>query len=246
LQALEYQRWFSQPHRPRFRHPNRLYRVSLLTRILDTLFDIALLLRGRVPGGTAAAAQVQYAAMRAEERQPAYYGRVIRDGGYIILHYIFFFVMNDWRSSFHGVNDHESDWEQIFIYLTEEEEETDEDKWDADTGRRTATKTDKMPIPRWIACASHDFSGDDLRRRWDDPEVQKVFDFHPVVFAGAGSHASYFTSGEYLMQEEPGFIKPIHGFTKTIERIWRDTLRQGTPLNLDASIRALLSIPFVD
>src|SRR5262249_48934513 len=129
LRAMEYQRWFSQPDRPRFRHPNRLYRVSLLTRILDTLFDISLLLRGRVPGGTSAAAQVQYAGMNTEERQPVYYGRVIRDGGYIALHYIFFFVMNDWRSSFHGVNDHESDWEQIFIYLTEENQTRDEDEW---------------------------------------------------------------------------------------------------------------------
>src|SRR5262245_35042746 len=27
--------------------------------------------------------------------------------------------MNDWRSTFSGVNDHEGDWEQITLFLTE-------------------------------------------------------------------------------------------------------------------------------
>ncbi|MCB0099130.1 MAG: hypothetical protein KDE46_25535, partial [Caldilineaceae bacterium] len=165
-------------------------------------------------------------AMQTEDLRRVYYGRVVRDGGYIVLHYLFFFPMNDWRSSFHGVNDHESDWEQILIYLTDEEHD--------------------VPQPRWVAFASHDFSGDDLRRRWDDPEVQKVDETHPVIHAGAGSHASYFAAGEYLMQVEPQFLKPLHGLGAALERFWTVTLRQGTPLNLDAGITSLLSIPFVD
>lgn len=226
LNAIEYQRWRQQPERPRLPHPNRLQRVGLLTRVFDGIFSLALLVRGRVPGGTAAAAEMQYAGMQRADPRRTYYGRVLRDGGYIILHYLFFYPMNDWRSSFHGVNDHESDWEQVFVYLSDE--------------------GDAPPQPRWVAFASHDFSGDDLRRRWDDPEVEKAGGTHPVIYAGAGSHASYFSQGEYLMGAEPKALGVLAGFGAAIDRLWTKSLRQGTPLNLESGIRGLLTIPFVD
>lgn len=226
LTALDFQRWRRDPDRPALPNPSRLQRIGLTTRILDGLFDLSLVVRGRVPGGTAAAAHIQYRAMQQEDPRRVYYGRVVRDGGYIILHYLFFFPMNDWRSSFNGVNNHESDWEQILIYLTSEKD-----------GELT---------PRWIAFASHDFSGDDLRRRWDDPEVEKVDGEHPVIYAGAGSHASYFTRGEYLMQVEPAALVPLHAIGAAIDRTWMTTLRQATPLNVEQGIRSLQSIPFVD
>ena len=226
LQAIAYQHWRTQPDRIRMPAPNRLQRVGLVTRILDGIFDMSLVVRGRVPGGTAAAAQQKYAAIVAADPRRVYYGRAVRTGGYIVLHYVFFYAMNDFRSSFHGVNDHESDWEQIFVYLSDE--------------------GDAAPIPRWVAYASHDFSGDDLRRRWDDPEVEKVGDTHPVIYAGAGSHASYFTRGEYLMQAEPKFLTPLRGVAAALDRIWTNALRQSNQLNLDEAIKNLLSIPFVD
>ncbi|MCO5213037.1 MAG: hypothetical protein M9936_25345 [Caldilinea sp.] len=226
LQAVAYQRWRARPDREPFPAPNRLQRVGLATRILDGIFDLSLVVRGRVPGGTAAAAQQSYAAILREDQRRVYYGRVVRTGGYVVLHYVFFYVMNDFRSTFHGVNDHESDWEQIFVYLS--------DEGDAD------------PVPRWVAYASHDFSGDDLRRRWDDPEVEKTGGTHPVIYAGAGSHASYFTRGEYLMQVEPAFLAPLHGGAAALDRLWTNTLRQSGELNLDEGLRNLLSIPFVD
>ena len=46
-----------------------------------------------------------------------YYAHVSTDGGYVVVQYWFFYAMNDWRSSFAGVNDHEADWEQMTIYL---------------------------------------------------------------------------------------------------------------------------------
>ncbi|MFO7634296.1 MAG: hypothetical protein R6W76_17235 [Caldilinea sp.] len=226
LQAITYQRWRTRPDRVRLPAPNRLQRVGLMTRILDGIFDLSLVVRGRVPGGTAAAAQQKYATILQQDARCVYYGRVMRAGGYIVLHYIFFYVMNDFRSTFHGVNDHESDWEQVFVYLSDE--------------------GDAEPIPRWVAYASHDFSGDDLRRRWDDPEVEKVGGTHPVIYAGAGSHASYFTRGEYLMQVEPSFLAPLQGVAAALDRIWTTALRQSGELNLDAKIKNLLSIPFVD
>ena len=49
----------------------------------------------------------------------SYHGRVIRTEGWVVLHYLFFYAMNDWRSTFDGANDHEADWEQCFIVLEE-------------------------------------------------------------------------------------------------------------------------------
>jgi len=217
--------WQRRPDRPSFSAAGRLARVGLGPRFIDSLFQLSLLLRGAVPGGTTAGAQCQYVEMQDRQPQRVYYGRVVREGGYIVLNYHFFFVMNDWRSTFHGVNDHESDWEQIFVYLTEE--------------------PDGPPQPAWVAFASHDYSGDDLRRRWDDPEVRKE-GTHPVVFAGAGSHASYFSPGEYLTSVPIQALTPAVGVVRTLRRIWRDVLRQGQGEELVQGARALISVPFVD
>ena len=226
LEPLEYQRWLHRPERPLFRAPGRLSRVGLFSRILDSFFNLSLLLRGKVPGGTAAAADIKYREMQTQDARFVYYGRVIRDGGYIVLHYLFFYTMNNWRSSFYGVNDHEADWEQIFIYLSEEEE--------------------GEPLPRWVAYASHDFSGDDLRRRWDDPELHKVDENHPIVYAGAGSHASYFLPGEYLMGVEPEFMRPVKNGLIALRKFWVEKLGQGSIEKVEEQVGSLLSIPFID
>ena len=226
LEPFEYQRWARRPDKPLFRAPGRLARVGLLSRIVDSLFNVSLVVRGTVPGGTAAAAEVNYRRLKNQDPRCVYYGRVIREGGYIVLHYLFFYAMNNWRSGFYGVNDHEADWEQIFVYLSEED--------------------DQEPIPRWVAYASHDFSGDDLRRRWDDPELHKVGENHPVIFAGAGSHASYFLPGEYLMGIEPEFLRPVKNGLIALRRIWVEQLGQGRLDRIDEEVGSLLSVPFID
>jgi hypothetical protein len=149
LDPSTYQWGRNRPNRPVFVAPGRLARVGLFSRTLDSVFDLSLILRGTVPGGTTAAAQIKYEAMKEADPRDVYYGRVLREGGYIILHYMFFMPMNDWRSSFYGINDHEADWEQIFVYLSDEGQ--------------------AEPHPCWVAYASHDFFGDDLRRRWMTP-----------------------------------------------------------------------------
>jgi hypothetical protein len=226
LDPLEYQRWLLRPDMPTFRAPGRLTRVGLLSRILDSFFSLSLLIRGTVPGGTAAAAQIKYEQIRQRDLRNVYYGRVIREGGYIVLHYLFFYVMNNWRSGFYGINDHEADWEQIFVYLSE--------------------GPGGEPVPRWVAFASHDFWGDDLRRRWDDPELHKVDQNHPVVYAGAGSHASYFLPGEYLMSIEPAFLRPLRNGLVFLRKIWAEQLKQGSVDRVDDEVTALLSVPFID
>jgi hypothetical protein len=225
LTALELQHWSRSNEHRRFRAPDRLSRVGFVPRIADAIFSLSLLLRGTVPGGTVARATQQYDEIRATDSEFVYYGRVLRSSGYIVLNYHFFYAMNDWRSTFHGANDHEADWEQLFIFLDE--------------------KSADGPVPAWIACAAHDAFGDDLRRRWDDPDLQFV-DGHPVVFIGAGSHATYFIRGEYLTPVELRFMRPVLNAFGTIERVWRETLKQGIPNQTTRRLQDVLKIPFVD
>ena len=225
LSPREYQQWRRRPHRVPFSGAGRLSRVTLWARLLDTGFDIGLLLRGTVPGGTSAAAEVKERALRKSDDRYVYYGRVSRDGGWTVLQYLFFYAMNDWRSNFHGTNDHEADWEQILVYLYE--------------------TNDGALEPRWAAFASHNYSGNDVRRRWDDPLLKKE-GLHPVVFVGAGSHASYFEQGEYVMGVEPGFLAPVRRFAVALRRFWVETLGQGNRAEIDRKIQSFVSVPFVD
>src|SRR5918995_5671968 len=146
----------------------RLARVGYFSRFVDALYSIALLARGRVPGESAAAASVAYERIMDEQEHYRYHGRVLRQDGWIVLQYWLFYPFNDWRSGFFGANDHESDWEKIFVYLSESE-----------AGEVS---------PEWVGYAAHNYTGDNLRRRWDDPEVEKV--------------------GEHGAGDAPGFSTP--------------------------------------
>jgi hypothetical protein len=199
--------------------------VGLLPRLAGSLFDLSLLVRGRVPGGTTAAAEIQYRGMREEDARYVYYGRVVRDGGYIVLSYHFFFPMNQWRSIYQGANDHEADWEGVMVFLSEE--------------------PGGEPVPRWVAYASHDFEGEDLRLRWDDRQLMRAGS-HPMVFAGAGSHASYYQPGEYIMGVEPSALRPVRRALTALKHFWRVTLRQGDEGGASDDRVIALRIPFVD
>jgi hypothetical protein len=118
----------------------------------------------------------------------------------VVLQYWFFYLYNNWRSGFDGANDHEADWEMMCVYL--------------------APDAAGELHPEWVAFAAHDYTGDDLRRRWDDPEVRKVGS-HPVLFVGAGSHGSYFSPGEYLTELELKFLAPIARLVEFGAHRWR-------------------------
>jgi hypothetical protein len=209
--------------RPRFSAPSRLARVGIIARLVDAAFDLSLLVRGTVPGGTVAAGELKYAAIRSNAPAFTYYGRVVRDAGWTVCQYLFFYCMNDWRSSFAGANDHEADWEQCFVFLEEREDGTS--------------------VPIWFARAAHDEVGADLRRRWDDPILQRVGD-HPVMFAGAGSHAAYIEPGEYLLAVPLGLPKRIRALSSALGHFWRTTLGQGEE-GAESSV-SIAAIPFVD
>ena len=224
MEGRELARWFIREDRPVFNARGRLARVGLAIRALDSIFELISLLRGRVPGGTVAAAEQRYQRIRDHDASFPYYGRVIRGSGYITLQYLFFYVMNDWRTTFHGVNDHEADWEQVFIYL--------EDNGDC-------------PRPLWVAGSVHEFPGQDLRRRWDDSFLTRQGN-HPIIFPAAGSHANYLQPGEYLARYEIGILKPVTRSIDRIRQLWTRILRQGDPVMIGERIAGLLRFPYVD
>ncbi len=202
LKPLHVKRTSSKSH--------RLTYVGLAGRVADTVFRSANIFRSLVPAGVSDAAAMKVR-QHTVDKQPVVYGRMVEDDSWVVLQYYYFYAMNDWRSHFAGVNDHESDWEQVLIYL---------DK--------------KSLSPAWLAYATHDHHGDDLRRSWHDDEVKKE-GLRPVVYVGAGSHASYFSKGEYLMS--------IHlSFTKLFTTIQR-RLRRMARLPYDQSG---FELPFID
>ncbi|MUL43355.1 hypothetical protein FZ103_19650 [Streptomonospora sp. PA3] len=196
----------------------RLAAVGVLGRVVDILMKLSLLIRGAVPGGVAAAAATRYRdRIGGADRPASYYGRVVREGGYIALQYWFFYAMNDWRSTYGGVNDHEADWEKVTVYLVE------------DSQGRTR--------PMWVGASSHEYYGDDLRRSWDDKELRREGD-HPVIFVGAGSHSHQMLPGDYLIQVDPAVLRGA-------VRMWRRlTLRLFR--SDSAIVRHGIGVPFVD
>lgn len=208
----------------------RLARVGYASRVVDALFSVALLVRGRVPGDAATAAGLGYQALTRQGHRHAYHARVVEEGGWIVLQYWFFYLYNNWRSGFNGANDHEADWEMVCIYLS--------------------PFGDDDVRPEWVAFASHDYQGDDLRRRWDDPEVHKQGE-HPVIFAGAGSHASYFSPGEYLTEIELNFLAPVTRTLGFVRNLWRRLMREAEGNDQgeegeEGGGANVLAIPFVD
>src|SRR5918998_1129141 len=177
----------------------RLARVGYISRLADALFSLALLARGRVPGGDVEGGRVLYGRFMEEKKRFRYHGHVVRQDGWIVLRYWLFYAFNDWRSNVFGANDHEADWEKIFVFLSESE-----------SGEVR---------PEWVAYAAHEETGDDLRRRWDDPELEKVGE-HPVAYVCAGSHATRYDRGEYLTE----LAFPLPRAISTVRRILRRVL----------------------
>jgi hypothetical protein len=203
----------------------RLARVGYVSRLADALFSLALLARGRVPGGDVEGARVLYGRLMQREEHFRYHGRVVRQDGWIVLQYWLFYAFNDWRSNFFGANDHEADWEKVFVYLSE-----------------TASGEIR---PEWVAYAAHEETGDDLRRRWDDPELEKSGE-HPVVYVCAGSHASRYSPGEYLTELAFPLPRAFASARKIARSFWYRTLRQYSDEYSAEKPYELFTIPFVD
>ena len=196
------ERLFRRDRRARLKGGSRLAEVGLLGRTIDSASRLSLIFRGSMPGGSASASfRMQNELL--DPDTPTYYGRVVRDGGYIICQYWFFYAFNNWRSGFGGVNEHEADWEQVTIYL--------DGSGEVDGAG--------LPHPRWVVFSAHDETGDDLRRRWDDPDLSLVGGRHPVVFAGAGSHSGAYLAGDYLITIEPPNLGGLVSGARKVVRV---------------------------
>jgi hypothetical protein len=216
LHRSAYRRWRRRPGRTKFQGGSPFAMVGMFGRIIDSIMRLSLIMRGKVPGGFAAAAQVRFGESGA--LAPTYYVRAVRDAGYLVLQYWFFYAMNDWRSTFGGVNDHEGDWEQITLFLTGPEE--------------------AEPRLAWVAFSAHDEVGDDLRRRVDDPDLQLVDGTHPVVHAGAGSHSGAYLPGDYIVRVAPPALE-------SVTRWWRRVARVIVP-GRRRQERSGIGLPFID
>ena len=203
----------------------RLARVGYLSRLADALFSLVLLARGRVPGGDVEGGRVLYGRYMEKGERFTYHGNVVRQDGWIVLRYWLFYAFNDWRSNVFGANDHESDWEKIFIYLSESE--------------------DGEVRPEWVAYAAHEETGDDLRRRWDDPELEKIGE-HPVAYVCCGSHATRYFRGEYLTELAFPLPRPISAVRQDPASLLYVTLRQYADGDYTEKPYEQFTIPFVD
>jgi hypothetical protein len=205
---------------PHLSRSSRLASVGLTARLVDTLNRFSLLFRGSVPGGSAARSfLLQRDHLRPD--RPTYYGRVVRDGSWIVCQYWFFYSFNNWRSAFGGVNEHEADWEQVTVYI------------DA----AAPAGPDGLPSPSWVVFSAHEEVGDDLRRRWDDPDLTTTGGRHPVVFVGAGSHSGAYLPGDYLITVRPPRLRGLVGALRWSARL----LAPWSPED-----RGNLGIPYVD
>jgi hypothetical protein len=203
----------------------RLARVGYISRLADALFGLTLLARGRVPGGDVEGGRVLYGRFMEEGERFKYHGRVVRQDDWLVLQYFLFYAFNDWRSNFFGANDHEGDWEKVMVFLSEFE-----------SGEVR---------PEWAAFAAHEETGDDLRRRWDDPELEKNGE-HPVVYVCAGSHASRYSRGEYLTELAFPLPRALAAVRRFARRFWYVTLRQYTDDSSAELPYERFTIPFVD
>ncbi len=212
-----YWAWRRQGHYARMPHASRFANVGISTRIIDAFFRLSLVLRRRLPTGTVSAGETLYRETSADGPTP-YYGRVIRDAGWTVCQYWFFYAVNDWRSSYNGINDHEADWETVNIYLSPD--------------------ADGALVPRWVASSSHDAEGDALRRRVDDPDLDWL-DGHLVLYTGAGSHSHSFVQQDELIRvDAPRLKRFVNGTRRAVAIL--------TPWADSSGFQEGLGIPFVD
>lgn len=231
LTRRERLQWRRRPDRARLSSTSRLATVGLIGRLIDVLFRLSLVIRGAVPGGLTAAIQQAHPTPVDPHAGHPYYAHVSSNGRYLVVQYWFFYAMNDWRSTFGGVNDHEADWEQVTVFLAPR------DGWSNPAGRALPTDPGDWRVA-WVAFSSHDETGDDLRRRADDPDITWVGGTHPVVHAGAGSHSGAYLPGDYLIRVEP---PALQRFLAVVRRVRRTLF----PWTADDEGKGL-GIPYVD
>ena len=185
-------------------HPEEVLTTAPTSRDLARLGrDFALDLPGNAlsPGCTYArdlAARIAQAKLR-----PTVYAHVAREPGVsgLAVQYWIYWYFNQFN------NLHESDWEMIQV------------AFDGDSPEEALASG-----PSRVAYAQH--SGGEVAD-WDDPKVDKE-GTHPVVYAAAGSHASYFGSAIYLGTGENGSGLGCDDTREPLRRVRPDVVTLAT------------------
>jgi len=139
----------------------------IFDHIVSELPGLALDMTSNSTETVARKSYFQYSEMTEDERQPVYYGRVVREKEWTILQYHYFYAFNDWRLAANGINHHEGDWEMVAVHL----------------------KNDK---PYALLMSQH---GSGAMELWKDVRLVKDENgngtTHPLIYAALGSHANY-------------------------------------------------------
>jgi hypothetical protein len=107
--------------------------------------------------------------------QPTIYARVKEGTDYTVVQYWFFYYFNDWR------NFHEGDWELVQLNFP---------------GYTAAELLEREEPPVFAAYSQHQAG---QKMSWKDMQTRELVmtGTHPVVYVAQGSHANYFTPGQF-------------------------------------------------
>jgi hypothetical protein len=124
-----------------------------------------------------------------------YYYRTARDGDFFCLQYWFFYGYNDWATSFGGMNDHEGDWEGMYLFFP------------LDAAGRA------QEPPAYVTFVGHHSR---LTKPWGHPDMT-LDGSHPLAYVAAGSHATYPERKAYDLMQIYGLTDHATGDGLTIE-----------------------------
>ena len=141
------------------------------------------------------AAVENYRASQPRRPNYTYYYRTTRERQYLCLQYWFFYAYNDWATSHGGMNDHEGDWEGMYLFFALD-----------------ATGRPKEP-PAYVTYVGHHSR---LTKPWGHHDLT-MEGTHPVGFVAAGSHATYPECKEYDLIKIYGLVDYATGDGITIE-----------------------------
>lgn len=134
---------------------------------------------------------------RSQPGQPNYtcYYRITRDHDYLCLQYRFFYSYNDWATSFGGMNDHEGDWEGMYLFF------------------RLNSAGNFQEPPAYLTYIGHHSR---LTKPWKHHDVT-LDGNHPVAYVAGGSHATYPECKEYDLIKIYGLVDYATGGGLTLE-----------------------------
>jgi len=125
-----------------------------------------------------------YSQSRANAPGFTYYYRQTHDARYVCLQYWFFYGFNDWATGYRGMNDHEGDWEGLYLFFEQDEAGS------------------PVEPPAYVTFVGHHSR---LTKPWAHPDVTRE-GTHPVAFVAGGSHASYPERKEYDLIKTYGLV----------------------------------------